>query len=79
MQVSFKLILTKITNYRLKATYKKRQKNEQIIKKRKIKAIAAKCQIARRIFSLSSKEKKSYKSNIEDKIDPNSGNNEYLL
>lgn len=35
--------LTKATNYRLKVASEKRRKKEKIVKRRKTKAIAAKC------------------------------------
>lgn len=41
--------------------------------------MVAKRQKVRGWINLSSEEKKDYKSDIGDKIDPNQANNEYLL
>ena len=67
--------LTKAINHKLEIASKERQKKEEIVERQKIKAMAAKRQKARGGISLSSKEKKSYKNDTGDKIDPDQANN----
>lgn len=50
------------------------------MEKRKIKAMAAKCQRTRREISLPSKEEENYEGNTGDKTDPDhAGNDKYPL
>lgn len=49
------------------------------MERRKIEAMAAKCQKTRKRISLSNKEKESYESDTKDEIDPNQANDEYPL
>lgn len=50
-----------------------------MIEKQKIKAIAAKCQSARREISLYIKKEQNCENNIRDKINSYNVNDEYLL
>lgn len=79
--IAYKLrpALTKATNHRLEIADKERQKKEEIVKKWKTKAMAGKCQRAKKQISLFSQEKESYESNIRNKIDPDQTNDKYLL
>ena len=62
--------MTRVTNQSLKVAKKKRRKREKIVKKRKIKAMATKCQKVREGISLSIKKKKNYKSDNKDETNP---------
>lgn len=73
------LVLTKVTNYRLEITKKERHKEEKIIARQKTEAMIAKYRRAKREISLSSKKKRNYKNNKEDKSNLNQANNKYLL
>lgn len=61
--------LKRATNHKLEVTNKKREKIEEMMKRKKIKAIAAKGQRNGGEISLSSEKKRNSKSNIIDKID----------
>ncbi len=50
-----------------------------MVERRKIKAIAVKCQNARRGISLSNKEEENYKNNTGDEIDPDQADNDEKL
>lgn len=54
-------------------------RRKEIIKKRKIEAIAIKYKKTRREIILFKKEKRNLKNNIKDKIDLDQVNNKYLL
>lgn len=60
---------TKTTNHIFKVTRKKKLKREEIVERRKTKAIAAKRQRTKGEISLSSEKKANYKSNTRDIID----------
>lgn len=72
------LALTRVGNDRFKVASKKKQKREGIVARQKTKAMVAKCQRARGGSSLSSKEEKNYKNNIEDRTNPDQANDKYL-
>lgn len=61
--------LRRATNHKLEVTDKKSQKRKEMMKREKIKAIAAKRQKNREEINLSREKKRNYKSNIIDKID----------
>lgn len=64
------LVLRRVTNHGLKVAREKRQKSEEIIKRWETKAMAIKCQRARREISLSSGKKENYENDIRNKTDP---------
>ena len=61
--------MIKAINHRLEVTKKKQQKREEMMERRKIEAITARCKRARGGSSLSSKEEKNYENDIGDKTD----------
>lgn len=65
---------TRVTNYRLKIANKKKQKRQEIVKKRKTEVITTKCQRVKKEISLFSKKRKNY---IADKMDLNQANDKY--
>lgn len=71
--------MTRTINQRLEIARKKGQKKEKMMEKRKIKAMAAKRQRAKKRISLSNKKKRNYESDTGDKTDLDQANNEYLL
>ena len=71
--------LIRATNYRLEIVRNKRQKKEEIVKKRKIEAMTAKRCKDKKGINLSNEEKRNYKSNIGDNTDLDQTNNKYLL
>lgn len=79
--VIFKLELALIgaTNHKLEVTNKEKWKREEIMKKRKIEIMVVKHQRARRGINLSSKKKKNYKSDTENKTNLDQANDKYSL
>ena len=63
------LALTKATNQKLEVVRKERKKREKMIEKRKIEAMATKCQKVRGRISLSNKKKKNYENDTKDETD----------
>ena len=61
---------TRASNYRLEVAREKRQKKEEIVEKRKIKAMVAKYCRDKREISLFSKEEGNYESDTGDDTDP---------
>ena len=80
--VAYKLkpALIRATNEKLEVTRKERQKREEMVEKRKTKAMATRCQWARREISLSREEEENYESDTGDETDLDQpGNNKNLL
>lgn len=71
--------LIKTINHRLEKTRKVKQKREEIVKKRKVKAMTIKYYRIIKEIRLSNIEKKNYKSNIKDNINLDKVNNKYPL
>ncbi len=63
-------VLTKATNQRLEVAREKRRKWEEIVERRKIKAMATKCRRVRGGISSSSEEEENYESDTGDETDP---------
>ncbi len=68
--------LIRTINQKLEVVKEEKQKSEEIVKKRKIKAMAVKHQKAKRGISSSSEEKENYKSKSKDKMDPDQAGND---
>ena len=71
--------LTKATNHRLEVARKMRQKRDEMMERRKIEAMSARRQRARRRISFFSKEERSYKSDTGDETDLDQADNKYPL
>lgn len=72
------LALTKVTNQRLEIAREEKQKREEMVEKQKTETMTTKYQRIRGGISLSNKEKRDYKSNIRDEMDPDkAGNDKY--
>ena len=67
--------MIRATNHRLEVAREKEQKREEIVERRKTKAMAAKCQRTRERISLSSEEKKNYESDTGDETNPDQASN----
>ena len=68
--------LIKATNHKLKVAREEYQKKKEMIEKRKIKAMAARRQRARRGISLSNEEEENYEKNTGDKTDLDQASND---
>ncbi len=68
--------LTRTTNQKLEVAKEERRKKEEMVERRKTKAMAAKCQRARRGISLFSEEEEIYESDTENKTDPDQANDD---
>ncbi len=71
--------MIRTTYQRLEVAKEERQKREEIVKRWKTEAIAAKCQRARGRISLSSEEKKNDESDMGDETNPDQINNDTNL
>lgn len=71
--------MTKVTNHRLEFDREEKRKNEKMIEKRKIEAIATKHCRNKREISLSSEKEESYESDTGDDTNPNQADDKYLL
>ncbi len=67
------------TNQRLEVAREERRKREEIIERRKTKAMVTKRQRARGRISLSNKEEENYESDIGDETDPDKANDDKNL
>lgn len=74
----FILVLIKATNYRLKIASNEKQKREEMMERRKTKAIATKRQNTRRGISLSSEKKENYESDSKNESYIDQVNDKYL-
>lgn len=75
-----RLASTKATNHKSEVAWQEWRKWEEIVKRRKVEAMFAKRQRARREISLSGEEKRNYKRNTRDEMNSNQGENDkYLL
>lgn len=68
--------MTKATNHRLEVAKKKGQK-KILVEKWRTRAMAAKCQRAKKGVSLSNEEEGNYESDTRDETDPDQANNKY--
>ena len=68
--------LIRATNHRLKVAREEQRKREEIVEKRKIKTMTARCQRAREGINSSSKKEENYESNTGDKTDPDQAGND---
>lgn len=73
------LILIRSINYRFDVIRKNRQKWEEMKERQERKVIATKLQSVGGVISLSSKEKKIYENDIENKTNLDNANDKYLL
>ena len=72
--------LIRATNHRLKVARKELWKREEIVKKRKTKAISTRCQRTKKRISMSNEEEENYESDTGDKTDlDQAGNSKNLL
>ncbi len=62
---------TRATNQRLEVAGVERRKREEMMERRKIEVMVAKCQRAKKEISLSSEEEENYESNTGDETDLN--------
>lgn len=69
--VTYKLkpALTRVTNHKLEVASKKKQKREEIVKRRKTKVMAIERWRTKRGISLFSEEEENYESDIGDETD----------
>lgn len=69
--------MIRVTNYRLEVIREEKQKREEIVKKQKTEAMAAKYHRARGGISLFSEKKGNYESETKDDTDPDQVSDKY--